>query len=65
MKRNLKKLQAQRLFWKPNNIIVLCGAFYCVNDNKEVEVTIPQIIHCILCHNSLVLNSNLKTQAKR
>jgi hypothetical protein len=30
----------------------LCRAFYCVNDNKEVNVTIPQIMHCILCHNN-------------
>jgi hypothetical protein len=33
MKENLKRLHAQRLFWKPNNINALCWVFYCVNDN--------------------------------
>jgi len=65
MKENSKKLHAQRLFWKPNNIIALCWAFYFANDNKEVDVTNPQVMHCILCQNSLVLNSNPKIQAKR
>jgi len=41
MKENSKKLHAQRLFLKPNCIIVLCWAFYYVNDNKEVDVTTP------------------------
>jgi len=65
MKENSKKLHAQRLFWKPNSIIALCWAFYFANDNKEVDVTNPQVMHCILCQNSLVLNSNPKIQAKR
>ncbi len=65
MKKNSKKLHAQRLFQKPNNIIVLCQAFYCVNDNKKVDVTTPQVMHYIFCHNSLVLNSNPKTQANK
>jgi hypothetical protein len=36
---NLKKLHAQRAFWKGNIINTLCWAFYYVNDNKEVNVT--------------------------
>ncbi len=65
MKENLKKLHAQRLFWKPNNRNVLCWAFYCVDDNKEVDLTTLQIMHCIFCHNNLILNLNPKTQARK
>ncbi len=47
MKENLKKLHAQRLFWKPNNRNALCWAFYYVNDNKEIDLIAPQIMHYI------------------
>jgi hypothetical protein len=36
-------------------------AFHCVNDNKEVNVT----MWCILCHNNPILNVNPKTQAMK
>ncbi len=35
---NLKKLHAQRVFWRGSNVNALFWAFYCVNDNKEVNV---------------------------
>jgi hypothetical protein len=65
MKDNLKKLRAQRSFWRTNNINVLCWAFYCVNDNKEVNVTTFLSMCCILYHSNLVLNLNPKTQARK
>jgi hypothetical protein len=37
----------------------------CVNDNKEVNLTTPQVMCCILCHDSLILNLNPKTQARK
>jgi hypothetical protein len=40
MKEILRKLHAQRLFWKPHSIDVLCWAFYCLNDNKKVNLII-------------------------
>jgi hypothetical protein len=58
MKNNFKKLHAQRSFWGANNINELCWAFYCVNDNKEVNITTPQTMHCIICHNNSLLNLN-------
>jgi hypothetical protein len=61
----LKKLHLQKLFWKPNSKIVLCWAFYCVNDNKEVDLIAFQTNCCILCHNNLVLNLNSKIQARK
>jgi hypothetical protein len=58
--KNCKKLHAQRTFWRGNNINALCWAFYCGNDDKEMNVTTPQTIHCILCHNNPILNVNPK-----
>jgi hypothetical protein len=43
----------------------LCWAFYCVKDNKEVNVTTPQTMRYILCHNNLILNVNPKIQARK
>jgi len=62
---NLKKLLAQKVFWKRNSNNALCWAFYCVNDNKEVNIATPQIMHYILCHNNPILNENPKTQARK
>jgi len=45
--------------------IVLCWAFYCVNDNKEVDLITLQIVHYIICHNHPILNLNSKNQARR
>jgi hypothetical protein len=46
-----RKLHAQ-IFWEPNNKNALCWAFYCINDNKEIDLIRFQIMHCILFHNS-------------
>jgi hypothetical protein len=62
---NLKKLHAQRTFWRGNSINALCWAFYSVNDNKEVDVIAPQTMRCILCHNNPILNVNPKMQVRK
>jgi hypothetical protein len=36
-KKNLKKLHAQRQFWKPHNI-TLCWSFFYVNDKQDVNI---------------------------
>jgi hypothetical protein len=61
--KKLKKLYAQRTFWRGNSISTL--SFYCVNDNKEVNATAPQTMWCILCHNNPILNVNPKTQIRK
>jgi len=38
MKYNFLKLYVQRNKWKIHNRNAICLAFYCVNDNKEVDV---------------------------
>jgi hypothetical protein len=63
--KNLKMLYAQRTFLRENSINTLCGAFYCFNDNEEVNATTPQTMWCILCHNNTILNVNPKTQARK
>jgi hypothetical protein len=62
---NLRKLYAQRTLWRGNNRNTLCWAFYCVNDNKEVNAIAPQTMQCIFCHNNPILNVNPKTQARK
>jgi hypothetical protein len=42
---NFKKLHAQRVFWRGNNKTALCWAYYCDNDNKEINVTNLQTMH--------------------
>jgi hypothetical protein len=52
-------------FVETNNKNALCWAFYYVKDNKKVNITTPQIMCCIICHNNPVLNLNPKTQARK
>jgi hypothetical protein len=65
MKEKIEKLHVQRSFWRRNNKNALCWAFYCVNDNKEVNVTTPQTMHYIFCHNNPILNLHPKNQARK
>jgi cytochrome c-type biogenesis protein CcmH/NrfF len=62
--KNLKKLHVQRLFWKPNKKNDFCWTFYYVNDNKEVDLTSLQVMHCIICQKSSILNLNPKIQTR-
>jgi hypothetical protein len=62
---NFKNLHAQKVFWKRRSKNALCWAFYCVNDNKKINVSTPQIMHCIICHNNMIFNVNPKTQARK
>jgi hypothetical protein len=48
MKEILKKVHAQRLFWKSHSKNALCWAFFYVNDNKEVDLIVFQIMHYLL-----------------
>jgi hypothetical protein len=66
MKENLKKLYVQRIKWKlGHNRNATCWPFYCVNDNKKVDVKFLQIMKYILCYINPMLVSNIKTQAKK
>ncbi len=65
MKNNFKKQYVQRNKWKNHNRIAICWAFYYINDNQKVDVKVSQTMKCILCYNNIVLESNLKTQARK
>jgi hypothetical protein len=65
MQYNLKSLHFQINFWKPHGRTLLCWAFYCENDNTNVDLENPLIMHCILCHKNLVDATNPRTQRKR
>jgi hypothetical protein len=58
-------LHAQRLFWKPHSKNALYWPFFCVNNNKEVDLTALEIMHYIFSYNSLILNLNPKTQVRK
>jgi hypothetical protein len=64
MKNILRKLHAQRLFWKLNYVNALCWAFYCVIHNKKIDLIIHQIMCFILYYNNPILNLNPKIQAR-
>jgi hypothetical protein len=61
MKANLRKLNAQKLFW--NQIVKMHYVGHFI-DKREVDLITPQVMHCI-CHNNSILNLNPKTQTRR
>jgi hypothetical protein len=65
MKNDLKNLHAQRNNWKNHNRNAISWAFYCINNNKELIVKVPQTMRCIFCYNSLVLKFNIKIQTRK
>ncbi len=58
-------MHAQRNKWKNHNKNAICLAFYCINNNKELTVEIPQTMRCIFCYNSPVLKYNIKIQTRK
>ncbi len=65
MQQHFKKLHIQRKFWKPKGRNALCWSFFCINDNKLVNLEQPQIRRCLLCYNALMNVSNRKMQARK
>jgi hypothetical protein len=65
MKEHLKKLHFQRKNWRHDSRNALCWSFYCVNNNKLVDVKCFQLMKCIFCHFNLILITNAKTQARK
>ncbi len=51
--------------WRHDNKNALCWSFYCVNENKLMDVKCSQLMRCILCYITLVLITNAKTQARK
>jgi hypothetical protein len=41
MQNNIKKLHVQFFLWKPHGKTSFCWAFYCVNDNIDVDLENP------------------------
>ncbi len=65
MKEKLEKLHFQRKKWRHDSKIALCWSFYCVNNNKRVDVKCSQLMKCIFCHFNPILITNAKTQARK
>jgi hypothetical protein len=64
-KGKFEKLHFQRKKLKHDNRNVLCWSFYCVNDNKPVNVKCFQLMRCIPCYANPILITNAKTQARK
>ncbi len=39
------------MFWKPHGKNALSWAFHGINDNTQVDGKVPQLTHCMICHN--------------
>jgi hypothetical protein len=65
MKKNLQKLHVQRNFWRGHITNSLCWGFYCVNDEKEVEITSHQVMKCILCYDNVINIPNPRTKERK
>jgi hypothetical protein len=63
MKKNLQKLHLENV--GEGVIKILCWAFYCVTDGKEVEVASHQVMKCILCHDSEINIPNARTKERK
>ncbi len=65
LKEILKILHFQRKKWKEDSRNALCWSFYCVNDNKSMDVKCFQLMKCIFYYASSILIKNSKTQARK
>jgi hypothetical protein len=55
-KSNNEKVTCTKIILESNSRNALCWTFYCVNDNKEIDLKTPEIICCIICYNSPILD---------
>jgi hypothetical protein len=52
-------------FWKPQRKkCFVYWSFFCINDNKLVNLEQPQVIICLLCYNAPINVSNPRTNAR-
>jgi hypothetical protein len=63
MKENLENYIFKKK-WGHDSRNALCWSFYCVNDNKLVDIKCSQLMRCII-YASLILIMNAKTQARK
>ncbi len=65
IKEILKTLHFQRKKWREDGRNALCWSFYCVNDNKPMDVKCFQLMKCIFCYANSILITNSKTQVRK
>ncbi len=65
IKEILKILHFQKKKWREDGRNALCWSFYCVNDNKPMDVKCFQLMKCIFCYANSILITNSKTQARK
>jgi hypothetical protein len=65
MKGNLQTLHIKRKIWKGHNRNLICWAFYCVNDDRKIDLGNPQAMRCLFCYNSCMRAFNPNTKNKK
>ncbi len=65
MQQHFKKLHSKRKIWKLEGRNDMCWYFFCINDNKTVNLEQPQIVRCLLCYNAPMNVSNPRTQTRK
>jgi hypothetical protein len=65
MEKNFQTLHVQRKIWREHNRNAICWVFYCVNDDKEVNLGNSQIMRCLFCYVRLVHSLNLNTKERK
>jgi len=61
----MKKLYVQKKKWKHDKRNALCWSFYCVNDNKSMDVKCFELMRCNVYYANLILIINAKTQTRK
>ncbi len=65
IKQILQQLQIQRKKKCLDNRNAICWSFYCVNDNSKVNLDVPQMMRCLLCHFQFVVSVNSRKQLRK
>jgi hypothetical protein len=50
---------------KGYNKNAICWVFYCVNDDKEVDPTNPEVMKYVFCYNNLMYAFNPNTKERK
>jgi len=65
MEKKFQTLHIQRKRWKGHKGNAICYIFYCVNDDKEVDLGNLQVTRCLFCYNSPMHALNPNTKRKK
>jgi hypothetical protein len=62
IKQIFQQLKIQRKKWHLHNRNALCWFFNCVNGDLKVNLDVPQMMCCLLCHFQQIISVNSRKQ---